>query len=433
MIKNTKYSAFFIASTFIFFIKLLTILIKKYFFNSELLQNIGTANGIFSKAASDFPNFLDYMIVIAYTVLLIAVYKFDWVLKHQYIKNVIYFSCFILSLLTISTSIVFQEYRGWDLSLYCVTDISESIRDQNQNIYDFEYQKIKPGLSPFIWLIYNKICNFNIAGFTYLNNYFWIQMLFGVTIVLSHFKFSILEGLCLSTGLNLSMLHMVRTGNYGYLLAIVMAVSLRNLIKGKNINLNIFLLCIVSFFKIQYLIVVGLFIILNETKFKKLITTLYKLIGLYAAFFSFQILLFRKAFTDYIDLMISGYLTNELNFESGITNPVTSQFISRFFNINLNISTYITIFIILIGVVALKSKSSKYFLATSIFNRNKSYDSNYLLVALENRFVTEFIFAFCFVPSILFTFGSQFSLGPLSELLYIPGLFYVVFLSNKKS
>ena len=87
----------------------------------------------------------------------------------------------------------------------------------------------------------------------------------------------------------------------------------------------------------------------------------------------------------------------------------------------------------MIGVVALKSKSSKYFLATSIFNRNKSYDSNYLLVALENRFVTEFIFAFCFVPSILFTFGSQFSLGPLSELLYIPGLFYVVFLSNKKS
>ena len=131
--------------------------------------------------------------------------------------------------------------------------------------------------------------------------------------------------------------------------------------------------------------------------------------------------------------MFNGYLTNELTFEAGITNPVVSQFISRFFQVELNISLFFIFGIVLYGFYSFNNRNSKFLIGTSLFNRNKSYDSNYLLTAVEKKFVTEFIFAFCFVPNILFVIGSSFSLGPLSELLYVPSLLYVVMLSNKRS
>ena len=80
-------------------------------------------------------------------------------------KNIIYILTFIFVSLNITTLIVFQEYRGWDLSLYCINDISNSLQDLSVNIYDFEYQKIKPGLSPAVWLIHNKFCNLELVRF----------------------------------------------------------------------------------------------------------------------------------------------------------------------------------------------------------------------------------------------------------------------------
>ena len=77
-------------------------------------------------------------------------------------------------------------------------------------------------------------------------------MFFGLLLILFHFEFSIMECICLATGLNLSLLHMIRTGNYGYIFAILMAISLRNLAKRQSINLNIALLAVITFFKLQY-------------------------------------------------------------------------------------------------------------------------------------------------------------------------------------
>ena len=433
MIKDNKFSPIIVSVFFVASVKISTLLIKNFYSENVLLQNIGTANGIFSKPASNFPNFLDYFIVISYISILILLYQFDWFLNNKSIKNIFYFSSIFLALLLIATSIVFQEFRGWDLSLYCVTDISKDIQDAKVNIYDFEYQKIKPGLSPLIWLIYNKICNFSVGGFSYLNIYFWIQMFFGTALVIKYFNFSILECICLSTGLNLSMLAMVRTGNYGYIFAIIMAIALRNLLQGHRVNINIVLLAVITFFKLQYLVVIFLFLILQKINFKMFLNISIKFSGIYLAYFGLQLLIFRKSFTDFINLLINGYLTNELGFEAGINNPVVSQFISRFLIVNLNIGIFIVLVVVVVGIYSLKNNNSKFLIATSLFNRNKNYDSNYLLTAIENKFVTEFIFVFCFVPNILFLLGSIFSLGPLSELLYVPGLFYVVMLSNKRS
>ena len=212
-----------------------------------------------------------------------------------------------------------------------------------------------------------------------------------------------------------------------------MAISLRNLVKGQRINLNIALLCVITFFKLQYLIVIFLFLFLQKLNFKDLLNFLLKFSGFYIFYFALQIIFFRNSFIDYLYLMFNGYLTNELSFESGITNPVVSQFVSRFLQVELNISLFLVLGIVLYGFYSFNNRNSKFLIGTSLFNRNKSYDSNYLLTAVEKKFVTEFIFAFCFVPNILFVIGSSFSLGPLSELLYVPSLLYVVTLSNKRS
>ena len=133
------------------------------------------------------------------------------------------------------------------------------------NWYDSpEYQKIKPGLSPAVWLIHNKFCNLELFGFSYFNSYFWLQMFVGTALVLKYLNFSYFESLILSTGLNLSLLDMIRTGNYGYIVGIVMVICLKNLSESKNETLNIILLSIVTFLKIQYILIISLFFILNK-------------------------------------------------------------------------------------------------------------------------------------------------------------------------
>ena len=122
---------------YVVIVKILTFIIKTYFPNNEILKNIGTANGIFKKAASDFDYSVDYLIVIVYVMLLIVLYKYEKLIQKKYVKNAIHISTIFLTFLTIATAIVFQEYRGWDLSLYCVTEISKDIYNPEINIYDF--------------------------------------------------------------------------------------------------------------------------------------------------------------------------------------------------------------------------------------------------------------------------------------------------------
>tara|TARA_B100000674_G_C37773968_1_gene883948 strand:- start:279 stop:1049 length:771 start_codon:yes stop_codon:yes gene_type:complete len=256
-------------------------------------------------------------------------------------------------------------------------------------------------------------------------------MFVGTALVIKYLNFSYFESLILSTGLNLSLLDMIRTGNYGYIMGIIMVICLKNLLERKNETFNIILLSIVTFLKIQYILIIALYFMFNKFSFKKLINYFTKFLFVYLFFYVFQYFYFKKAFLDYVSLLFGGYLTNELTWESGITNPVASQFISRVSTLELNLSFYILLVTVIFGIVLLSKANSRLLLTTSLFNRNKSYDSNYLLLTVEKKYVTEFIFAFCFIPNILFCFGSLFSLGPISELLYIPSLIYVVFMSNK--
>ena len=416
----------------IIFLKIATVFIKKFSIESNFFINLGTADGIFKKAASEFNPFLDYFIVIIYSLILYYLYKHNYLFENNYLKKLLYLSTLLLIFLNISSTIVFQEYRGWDLSLYCVTDIASDVKNNNLNIYNFEYQKIKPGLSPAIWILYNKICNLNLFGFTYLDNYYWIQIFVGTTLVINYFKFSIYESLCLALGLNLSLLHMIRTGNYGYLVGIILSICLINLTYTKVVNLNIFITAILTFFKIQYLVIIFLYLFINIKNYKKMFQIGIKFLSIYIVFYGLQYYFFKNSFLNYIELMTGGYLTNELVFEAGITNPVVSQFLSRFFNSTLSMGNYLLLAFVLVSLFYLKNTNSKFLSLTTLFNRNKSYDANYLLLAIEKKYVTNTIFAFCFIPNLAYFIGSLNSIGPLSELLFVPGLIYVVLMTNKK-
>ena len=219
-------------------------------------------------------------------------------------------------------------------------------------------------------------------------------MLVGTALVFKYLNFSYFESLILSTGLNLSLLDMIRTGNYGYIEGIVMVICLKNLSESKNETLNIILLSIVTFLKIQYILIISLFFILNKFSFKKLINYFTKFLFVYLIFYFFQYFYYKKAFLDYVSLLFGGYLTNELVWESGITNPVASQFISRVSTLELNLSFYVLMVTVIFGIALLSKASSRLLLTTSLFSRNKSYDSNYLLLTVEKKYLPSLFLLF---------------------------------------
>ena len=58
MNKDSKFLPIIISLIFVLLVKTLAVVVKTFFFNSQILQNIGIGNGIFSKPASNFPYFL---------------------------------------------------------------------------------------------------------------------------------------------------------------------------------------------------------------------------------------------------------------------------------------------------------------------------------------------------------------------------------------
>ena len=86
MKKYSKFSPYTVSIMYVVIVKILTFIIKTYFPNNEILKNIGTANGIFKKAASDFDYSVDYLIVTLYLVLLVVLYKYDKLIQKKYIQ-----------------------------------------------------------------------------------------------------------------------------------------------------------------------------------------------------------------------------------------------------------------------------------------------------------------------------------------------------------
>ena len=125
-----------------------------------------------------------------------------------------------------ASTIVFQEYKAWDLNPYCQDYPINEVSSSKLNIYQTEYNGIKPGLSPLVWIAINKICNFTFFGLNYLNHFYWIFLFSVLFLIKTNLGFNNLDTLCLTFCFNLSFIHSIRSANYGFLVACLLSVFL---------------------------------------------------------------------------------------------------------------------------------------------------------------------------------------------------------------
>ena len=118
------------------------------------------ADLIFSEPASGFSQLNDISILLIYCFFLFLLErKYYWIINSKYFVYIKYFT-FFFGLMISASTIVFQEYKAWDLNPYCQDYPINEVSSSKLNIYQTEYNGIKPGLSPLVWIAINKICNF---------------------------------------------------------------------------------------------------------------------------------------------------------------------------------------------------------------------------------------------------------------------------------
>jgi len=420
MLKSSLIKSLVFSLLSILSLKLMTYIVNVLNFN--FLIKIGTGYEIFNNPAFEYPILKDIRNLIFYVLCLLILHKFGYLFlysdKFKYLTA-------ILGITVAATTIVFQEYKGWDLNPYCQADPIDNVLNENFNIYETEYKGIKPGLSPIVWVSLNKICNFTIFGISYSSHFYWV-FIFGVLFAIKQGLVSkYIDAFCLAFCFNLSFVHSIRSANYGFLLACLLAVFLIRENK-KNSYINLFFIFFICALKIHYLIIVVIyFLFLN-----KHLQFLIRLFILNLIYYLFQLMVYQNSTINYFEILIDGYLLNELEIKAGIFNPVTIQFIQRIFENNL--LSYSVLFLFTIFLFKLsKSKETKLISLSNLFSRNKTYDMNYFLLIINEKNINLIIFILCFVPIVFYTLGSIFGLGKFSELFHIISVVYLVFNLDK--
>lgn len=420
MLKSSLIKSLVFSLLSILSLKLMTYIVSLLNFN--FLIKIGTGYEIFNNPAFEYPLLKDIRNLIFYVLCLLILHKFGYLFlysdKFKYLTA-------ILGITVAATTIVFQEYKGWDLNLYCQADPIGNVLNENFNIYETEYKGIKPGLSPFVWVSLNKICNFTFFGISYSSHFYWV-FIFGALFSIKQWLVSkYIDAFCLAFCFNLSLIHSIRSANYGFLLACLLAIFL---IKENKINsyVNLFVIFFVCALKIHYLIIVVIYFLFLNQHFQFVI----KLFTLNVIFYLFQLLVYQNSTINYFETLFDDYLLNELEIKAGIFNPVTVQFIQRVFENNLLNYSILFILTILLYKYS-KSKETKLISLSNLFSRNKSYDMNYFLLIINEKNINLVIFILCFVPIVFYIFGSIFGLGRFSELFHIISVVYLVFNLDK--
>jgi len=409
-----------------FFLKIITELIEIFGKdNLSILQKIGTAEQIFSNSAFEYPLLNDVLILLIYTIFLFFFSTRGLFILQNTSLKYLKFLTVILGVLVAASTIVFQEYKAWDLNPYCQESPINRVSDKNFNIYNTNYNGIKPGLSPFVWIGFKKICEITVFGVNYQTHFYWIFLLGVLCILKEGTRFNNIDLLCLTFCLNLSYIHSIRSGNYGFLLACMLSIFLlRELNKSSLLNLIIiFFVCIL---KIHYIVIVVIyFFILNKNY-----SFLLKLFILNLFFYLTQYLTYKESTINYFKNLLDGYLLNELRIKAGIFNPVTTQFFERIIQ-NKNLSYVLVFLLVLFFYKRYDEPGSKFLTLTNLFTRNKSYDQNYVLLIINKKNIDLIIFILCFVPIMFYIAGGLFGLGRLSELYQVLSIIFLITNLNK--
>ena len=372
--------------------------------NLSILSKIGTAEKIFSNSAFEYPLFNDVLILLFYIIFLVFISTRNFFILQSTSFKYLKFLTLLLGVLVVASTIVFQEYKAWDINPYCQDSPINKVSENNFNIYNTNYNGIKPGLSPCVWIGLKRICEITIFGINYQSHFYWIFLLGVLGLLKEGTKLNNLDILCLTFCLNLSFIHSIRSGNYGFLLACLLSVFLlRELNKSSLLNLIIiFFVCIL---KIHYVVIVIIYFFLLYKNYSFLI----KLIMLNLVFYLLQYLTYKESTINYFQNLLDGALLFELRIKAGIFNPVTLQFFERIVQ-NKNLSYVLVFLLVLLFFKRYDQTDTKFLTLTNLFTRNKSYDQNYILLITNKNNINLIVLILCFVPIMFYIAGSLFGL-----------------------
>ena len=174
---NHKYKTYYLIHTLliIFVLKIFTEIIRLLSNNLRgldyIVKKIGTLDGIFKQGAVEWypqlDNFLNLIILILFFIFLINLEKFK---KKSILNKKIIIITTILSSFIFSSNILMNDYRGWDLFLYCELNPAYV----GENPYLNNINGLTAVYSPLIWNLIHSFCKvtfFNSFVFSY---FIWI-------------------------------------------------------------------------------------------------------------------------------------------------------------------------------------------------------------------------------------------------------------------
>ena len=133
------------------FTEVLKLIVNNNVFINSLVQKIGSLNGIYTQSATNWNPTLDKLINLFILVLLFFIKNFKYK-ENKPLPPVLIILTFVLGSLIFSSNILINDYRGWDLFLYC--EINPRYVDSNPYLKDIN--GLTSVYSPIVWDFYTK-------------------------------------------------------------------------------------------------------------------------------------------------------------------------------------------------------------------------------------------------------------------------------------
>ena len=411
---------------------------------NSVINKIGNLNGIYTQSAANWNPSLDKLINFVILIILLFLIKNLIFIENKSLPLVLIFSTLLLGSVIFSSNILTNNYRGWDLFLYC--EISPIYDGTNPYIKD------KNGLtsvySPLVWNFLYTICNIGLINKIIYSYYIWIYTGLGIYIffLIRNQKVNF-QNILINVGIVLTFLgtnyHGIKTGNVGYLLGLLLAYCyLQNINNSKNKLSSIVMgvLLMIKPFYLFWFVIVYTFSKLFNINFK-IINNLNQILFTILTLILVNFVFYKKEFVYFLEnlLQINESINKPLNDKSGFLNLNFQDYWYRTFEMYFGIEIN-KILIIVITLVILHnfknffiSKDRMILLPVFVTPRFKSYDLTFLFILFRKKNIYIEYILFCTTHSIIFIIYSFTGAGYLIEIAYI--LIFILYLkitTNKK-
>ena len=420
------------------FTELMRFLSTKFEFLDNFIFKIGKIDGIFRQASKSWypqlDNLFNLLILIIFFVFLINKKQFNKNLKIDI--NLIIMTTF-LSVFVFSSNILVNEYRGWDLALYC--EINPIYI--NKNPYLIDVNGLTAVYSPLIWNIIYSVCKYSIFNNLIFPYYIWIYtgISFFFVSLIRQANSNILN-VCINLCIVLSFLGTnysgLITGNIGYVVGVLIAYCFVASLRNPNNKFISFIFGLLLLFKPFFIFWFVLIFLFNKV-FKNEVILFYNLrIVILTQIFGnlLNLFLYRVEYLYFIEniLQLNNSINKPLNDEAGFLNMIFQDYIYRVFEktFQIEINKIILIFISIILLFVFKKyfKKLNQIITLPIFltPRFKAYDLTFLYIIFNKKEIALEYLLFCTLNVSLLIIFAISGVGYLTELVYI--LIFVLYI-----